>query len=109
MSSENVRNFFAQAKDDEALQASIRAIDHTSAETALSGLRKLADEAGYPFSGEEFTRAIRERVVVEYAAPADGASTRVAGETDVVTVCCDYCDTHCYECHWTDWPGCHED
>ena len=74
MNTDNITAFLAKAQSDEALAAKVATIQSEAAASIAAALARLSQEAGTPFTAEEFLAA-------QQAALSDEALEQVAGGT----------------------------
>jgi predicted ribosomally synthesized peptide with nif11-like leader len=81
MSVQNVERFFNKVDSDKALQERIRTIQATSDAQAIAEVVKLATDAGFPFSAEHYSAALKEEIARYHSAGelSEEALAQVAG------------------------------
>jgi predicted ribosomally synthesized peptide with nif11-like leader len=70
MSVENVRSFIAKARGDNALDAKLQAVRMGAGQTTIAEIIKIADQAGYKFTAEDYDEAVNDVLNEKYAAGA---------------------------------------
>jgi len=68
MSTEAVRQFWEQVRQNAFLHAQVVAIQEKERQTTLAALIKLAEDSGYAFTVEEYQAAIKEELTRHYRA-----------------------------------------
>ena len=68
MSMQTVRAFWQKAKQDPALQSKIAAIQAKERQATVAAVVKLAAEAGFVFTAQEYDAAVKEELARQHAA-----------------------------------------
>jgi predicted ribosomally synthesized peptide with nif11-like leader len=70
MSTANVKAFMKKAKSDKALEAKLQAIQKGGGQSTVAEIVKIADQAGFKFSSDDYEDAINEVLNEKHAAGA---------------------------------------
>src|SRR5262245_50827009 len=68
MTTEAVKQFWQKAKQDKALQTKLAAIQAKDQKAAITALLKVAGDAGFAFTAQEYEAAIKEALAQQHAA-----------------------------------------
>src|SRR5262245_56725149 len=81
MSTEAVQKFWQKAQQDKALQAKLTAIPPEKLQAGVAALVKVAAEAGFLFTAQEYEAAVKKEVARQHAAGelTEGQLQQIAG------------------------------
>ena len=68
MSAQTVRDFWQKAKQDQGLQQKLDAIQERQRQATIAAVVKLAAEAGFAFTAQEYDAAVKEELARQHGA-----------------------------------------